>query len=155
MSVGEAAALVIKADLLATSPATFWLDMGRPIRMGDLVSRVLDVEAEAGLARVPVDIIGLRPGEKRDEVLFDATTALARTADERIFVASTAPGDRVRVRRAERLLRRAIDHGDATDVLDLLAGLTGCDPSRQARQAAGAWSAAGGWSPAATTGRVA
>ncbi|HXT71046.1 MAG TPA: polysaccharide biosynthesis protein [Vicinamibacterales bacterium] len=165
MSVGEAAALVIKADLLAKSPATFWLDMGRPIRMADLVTRVLDVEVEAGFPRVPVEIIGLRPGEKRDEVLFDSTVTLGRTEDERIMVAATTPGDRVRVRRAERLLRRAIDHADAPDVLDLLAGLTGFSPSAQARRAAGAWSAAGGWEPEgidfstraadATRGRVA
>lgn len=148
MSVGEAAALVIKADLLAAAPATFWLDMGRPVRMADLVARVMDLEFESGHPKVPVEIIGLRPGEKRDELLYDETVTLDRTADERILVAKTSPGDRVRIRRTERLLRRAIDHADANDVLELLASLTGFDPSAQARQAAGAWTAVGGWVPA-------
>ena len=39
MTAGEAVSLVIKADLLSQRPETYWLDMGDPVRIGDLAVR--------------------------------------------------------------------------------------------------------------------
>ena len=69
MSAREAASLVLVADRMGTSPAIYWLDMGPTVRIGDLVERLFTLTDGAGLPRVPVRVIGLRPGEKMREEL--------------------------------------------------------------------------------------
>ncbi|MFN7977153.1 MAG: polysaccharide biosynthesis protein [Vicinamibacterales bacterium] len=63
MTAGEAVSLVMKADLLAKRPETYWLDMGEPVAIGPLVARLQDLELAAGHPRVPVRVVGLGPGE--------------------------------------------------------------------------------------------
>jgi len=139
MTAEEAVALVLRADLLGTAPEIFWLEMGRPIRLRDLTDRLLEVEAAAGFPAVPVDVIGLRPGEKRNEVLADGRLSFRRTVDRRIRVASDAssPIDDVPVVLAR--LRGAVARADDAAVLRILAeAVAGFEPSAQAQDAAAA-----------------
>jgi FlaA1/EpsC-like NDP-sugar epimerase len=87
MTASEAVALVLRADALGRAAEIFWLEVGRPIAMGVLAERLMAIEARAGYARVAIKIIGLRPGEKRTEVLADPTLTFGRTIDRRIRVA--------------------------------------------------------------------
>ena len=41
MTAGEAVSLVMKADVLARQPEIYWLDMGAPVAIGDLATRLL------------------------------------------------------------------------------------------------------------------
>ena len=136
MTVGEAVSLVVRADLLAGAPRIFWLDMGEPLRMGDLVQRLLDLEETAGFPRVPIEIIGLRPGEKRTETLADADLALDRTADRSIRVARELPARgfslTATMHRVRRVVRDANDRG-ALDVLT--TALEGFRPDGRAEAA--------------------
>ena len=52
MTAAEAASLVLKAAVSGESGEVFWLDMGQPLRLGDLVDRVLDAATPAGHAAV-------------------------------------------------------------------------------------------------------
>jgi FlaA1/EpsC-like NDP-sugar epimerase len=69
MTINEAAQLVLLAGALPGRGGTFVLEMGRSIRIADLVGNI------AFVMRVPpddvrIDYVGLRPGEKLDEELF-------------------------------------------------------------------------------------
>jgi FlaA1/EpsC-like NDP-sugar epimerase len=69
MTINEAAQLVLLAGALPGRGGTFVLEMGRSIRIVDLVGNI------AFVMRVPpdevtIDYVGLRPGEKLDEELF-------------------------------------------------------------------------------------
>lgn len=133
MTAAEAVALVLRADLLGRSSEIFWLEMGRPIRMGDLVSRFMALERAAGFAPVPVEIVGLRPGEKRTEVLADPHLIFDRTIDRRIRVARQAGAPRLDLRRLTSRLRRAVTRANDLAALDLLMEtLAGFVPSHQA-----------------------
>ena len=137
MTAGEAVALVLRADLLGRSADIFWLEMGRPMRMGDLTSRLLDLEAKAGFPPVPIEIIGLRPGEKRDEVLADGRLSFRRTIDRRIRVAHQPPDTGTDVAVVLADLRRAVSRADDGAVLRVLEqAVSGFEPSAQARDAA-------------------
>lgn len=117
MTATEATSLVMKADLLSNAPETYWLDMGEPVRIGDLAERLLTLEMEAGAAAVPVQIIGLRPGEKLCESLTTSRMRMSRTRHRRIWVARQdmpALGD---LRRVERRLALAVGRGDAVATL--------------------------------------
>jgi len=121
MTAGEAVSLVIKADLLAQRPETYWLDMGDPVRIGDLADRMMQLEERAGFAPVPLDVIGLRAGEKLREELTTQGLRMCRTTHRRIWVATQAPGDRSHIARAERRLRLRVARFDAAGALAWLA----------------------------------
>ena len=63
----EAVQLVIEAAALGGSGAMYVLEMGEPIRIVDLARRVL--QACGAPSDMPIEFIGLRPGEKLDEEL--------------------------------------------------------------------------------------
>lgn len=120
MSAEEAAALVLLVDAMRTPPGVYWLDMGLPVRIVDLGQRLLDAAQEAGLAPVPIEFCGLRPGEKlteefptSDVVPCDSRTSLVyRLRDENRSMAS-----------AERLvteLQRHVARADAEAALGVL-----------------------------------
>jgi O-antigen biosynthesis protein WbqV len=140
MTASEAVALVLRADLLGRAAEIFWLEVGRPIAMGALAERLLALEARAGFPRVPVRIIGLRPGEKRTEVLADPALAFDRTIDKRIRVARqpeslSGAGSRSRDGLADVLaaIRRSTARANDLATLEALAGMPGgFKPSRMA-----------------------
>ena len=121
MTAGEAVALMMKADLLARRPETYWLDMGEPVGIGDLTERLLTIEAAVGWPRVPIEIVGLGPGEKRCEELTTQGLRMCPTAHRRIWVARQRASDRAAVGRTLERLRRLVARGEAEATLDLLA----------------------------------
>ncbi len=141
MTAGEAVSLVMKTELLARRAETYWLDMGAPIRIGTLAERLLALEAEQGFARVPVDSIGLRPGEKLREELTSQGLRMCPTRHRRIWVARQRPTETTIGDRALRALRQHIAEGDAAAVLDVIARVVpDFTPSAQARACASAQS---------------
>jgi len=121
MTAGEAVSLVMKVDLAGHGGETCWLDMGDPIRIGDLVERMFALEASNGYGRVPVDLIGLRPGEKRQERLVEQGTSMTATRHPRIWVARQPGVEPSRVAEALRALRRAVARADSAAALRVLA----------------------------------
>ena len=114
MTVEEAAALVLRAGSLATGGEVFLLDMGAPVRIGDLARQV--IEAMGGTTRdaanpqgeIEILEIGLRPGEKRHEELLiggDARPA----GHPKIFAAQEAFPSEVEVAALLRDLREAVE----------------------------------------------
>ncbi|MEU8606397.1 polysaccharide biosynthesis protein [Actinoplanes sp. NPDC048791] len=92
MTIPEAASLVIEAAVLAGGGETYVLDMGRPIRILDLVRRYLDLaEAENRVV-----FTGLRNGEKLHEQLVDSSQeAVTATTHPRITRIDRRTSDRV------------------------------------------------------------
>lgn len=134
MTASEAVSLVLRADLIGQSAEIYWLDMGRPVRVGDLVERFLAMEQAAGFSRVPIEIIGLRPGEKRFEDLYDRRLRFQRTGDRRIWVAREAAGQQIGLDSAVRALRRAAARADdAAALAAITAAVDGFDASELAR----------------------
>jgi FlaA1/EpsC-like NDP-sugar epimerase len=75
MSIPEAAQLVIQAGAMAKGGEVFVLDMGQPVRIIDLASRMVELSglslrnAQNPDGDIEIDIMGLRPGEKLYEEL--------------------------------------------------------------------------------------
>ena len=137
MSAREAVSLVLAADLIGTGGEIYWLDMGAPTRIGDLVNRLFALTAAAGLPTVPVRLVGLRPGEKLHEELTVQDLQLARTRHRRIWAARQPPID---VASLARILRALADDVRRTDPMaalaDLCAAVPGFRPSAEARRIA-------------------
>jgi FlaA1/EpsC-like NDP-sugar epimerase len=120
MTVSEAASLVMKATALSRGGETFWLDMGPQVRIGDLADRLLQAAASQGLPPVPVEVVGLRPGEKMVEQLAAQGIGLERTPHPRVFVAHQALARTTMAGTWIGALRRAISRDDAYGVMTTL-----------------------------------
>ena len=123
MTADEAVALVMKTDLLGRGGETYWLDMGEPVRLGDLVDRLMSLEQAAGHPPVGLEIIGLRPGEKLREELTDQGLAMCPTRHRRVWVARQARSGDETIARALGRLRRFVATGDALAALEQMSAV--------------------------------
>jgi FlaA1/EpsC-like NDP-sugar epimerase len=137
MTAEEAVSLVIKADLMGRGGDVFWLDMGQPLRIGELAERIIEWGTPAGQRKVGIDIIGLRAGEKLREELTTQGLEMKKTSHSRIWSARQKNVSRQDVIRAVRQIRRACAAGDATLALDTIAtAVCEYEPSEVAVKAA-------------------
>lgn len=92
MTIPEAAQLVLQAMALGTSDEIFVLDMGSPIRIGDLARSLIAMHGKEPEKDIALEYTGLRPGEKLFEELYLGDENLVRTVHQKILVLK---GDRV------------------------------------------------------------
>ncbi len=80
MSVEESVQLVLQASVLSSGGDIFMLDMGVPVRILDLAERMIRLSGLQVGIDIPIEITGIRPGEKLSESL--------RTPDEQVLSTS-------------------------------------------------------------------
>jgi O-antigen biosynthesis protein WbqV len=130
MTVREAVELVLQASALPSdsgAPDTesadargkiFVLDMGEPVKIVDLAHQMIRLAGLRPGRDVPIDFVGLRPGEKLHEELFHPAEPLIPTANPAIRLAAPRTADyamlarsideleeNARARREERILQ--------------------------------------------------
>jgi FlaA1/EpsC-like NDP-sugar epimerase len=90
MTIPEAAWLILDAAAFGRNGDLFVLDMGEPIRIMDLARDLVRL-AGRNPDHQPIEIVGLRPGEKlHEELFFDAET-VERTPNPKVLRAVTSP----------------------------------------------------------------
>jgi FlaA1/EpsC-like NDP-sugar epimerase len=119
MTIEEAVGLVLEAARIATGGETFVLDMGKPVRIVDLVTNFAN---HMGIQAVNIRYTGLRPGEKLHEALFSEGEQCVSTEHSRIYSTRRAQfedgfGDLL------TSLYEAADHNASDDVWPLLSRL--------------------------------
>ena len=87
MTIPEAASLVLQAASIAKGGELFVLDMGRPVRIQELAQRMIQLYAPRDDRKVEIVYTGLRPGEKLYEELLLDGEGIAKTENEKIFIA--------------------------------------------------------------------
>jgi FlaA1/EpsC-like NDP-sugar epimerase len=137
MTAEEAVSLVIKADLMGRGGDVFWLDMGQPLKIGDLAQRVIEWGTPDGQQPVEIDLIGMRPGEKLREELTTQGLEMKKTSHPRIWSARQKDVSRADIVNAIRQIRRACASGHAAMALDTIAAaVSDYEPSDAALKAA-------------------
>ncbi len=96
MTVREAAQLILQSSSSAIEAGTqrgsiFVLDMGNPVRIVDLARRMITLYGLEPDEDVPIEFIGLRPGEKLYEELFDICEEQVESGIDGIFEAHSRP----------------------------------------------------------------
>jgi FlaA1/EpsC-like NDP-sugar epimerase len=86
MTIPEAVQLVLQTLVFAEPGAIFVLDMGEPIKIVDLAHDLIRLSGYEP-DEIPIEFIGLRPGEKLYEELFVPEENYCRTAHPKIFIA--------------------------------------------------------------------
>ncbi len=90
MLTSEACQLVLQAGAIAKGREIFILDMGKPVKIVDLAKKMMELYNK----EVPIEFIGLRPGEKLfEELLLEGVEE--KTKYQSIFIAKATPIDLV------------------------------------------------------------
>ena len=87
MTIPEAVGLVLQAMTYAKGGEVFVLDMGEPVKIYDLAVSLIKLSGLQPDIDIPIEITGLRPGEKLYEELLMSEEGLEHTKHNKIFVA--------------------------------------------------------------------
>ena len=95
MSVEEAVQLVLQSSVLSQGGEIFMLEMGVPVKIIDLAERMIRLSGCQVGIDIPIEITGMRPGEKLNEVLSTPDEEVLGTSHPYInrLVPSRAPAD--------------------------------------------------------------
>ena len=105
MTIPEAVQLVIAATGIAEGGDIFVLDMGEPVRIIDLARRMIELSGHEPGRDIAIEVVGIRPGEKLHEELFNVDEEVRPTRYGKIM----------------RATRPAVDHEALARGLDELA----------------------------------
>ena len=87
MTIPEACQLVIEAALMGDNGKIFVFDMGKSIKIFDVAKKMIQLSGLRYPEDIDIKIIGLRPGEKLYEELFEDPKKLIATHHEKIMIA--------------------------------------------------------------------
>ncbi|HEU4987083.1 MAG TPA: nucleoside-diphosphate sugar epimerase/dehydratase, partial [Rhizobiaceae bacterium] len=125
MTIPEAVRLVLQASSLglrqnADRGKILVLDMGEPVKIIDLARRMIQLAGYKPDIDIPIEITGLRPGEKLyEELVADAEQTDART--EKGFIhASARVSDKLLLSRSVAEIAKACTAEDSEQVIQLL-----------------------------------
>lgn len=77
MTIKEACQLVLQAGTMGQGGEIFVFDMGKPVRILDMAERMIKLSGLKPYVDIPIEIVGLREGEKLyEELLIDGETTL-------------------------------------------------------------------------------
>lgn len=88
MTMQEAAQLILQAASLKHGGEICVLDMGEPLLIENLAAQLAKLAGKKLHTDVPVEYIGLRPGEKLHEELFHGKETLQPTTHRKILIAA-------------------------------------------------------------------
>lgn len=136
MSIPEAAELIVQAGALSEGGDVFLLDMGEPVRIGDLAENMIRLAGfkvkdpanpDSGIA---IEVIGKRPGEKPFEELFYDRSHARQTAHPKIMRADASTISYRDMTSILSSLERAVIEEDEMRAREILFSLIAeCDPT--------------------------
>lgn len=93
MTIPEACQLVLEAGFMGHGGEVFMFDMGEPVRIYDLAVKMISLAGMRPNEDIPIQITGLRPGEKLFEELLTDTENTIPTHHPKIKLAKVCPLD--------------------------------------------------------------
>jgi FlaA1/EpsC-like NDP-sugar epimerase len=122
MTISEAVSLVIRAGAESIGGELFMLDMGQPLKIADLVKRIIRLRGLRVGKDIEIVYTGLRPGEKlTEELVFPAEQVHATTTNAIFRVEDLVLPDLEDLEASIAVLTHAAEHEDTGALHALLA----------------------------------
>ncbi len=126
MTIREAVQLVLQASAYRVETQggegrVFVLDMGRPVKIVDLARRMIVLSGLRPEHDIQIKFIGMRPGEKLTEGLFEAEETPDPTALPGILLAAPQIRDLPTVKAALDRMEKVAASGDTAQLIELIA----------------------------------
>jgi len=86
MSIPEAAQLILQAGSIGKGGEIFVLDMGEPVLIKDIANELIKLSGFTPNVDIPIEYIGLRPGEKMFEELITTGENITDSPHEKIMI---------------------------------------------------------------------
>jgi len=122
MTIPEAVSLVLQATALGNGGEVFVLDMGEPVKILDLAKRMISLHGYRPGIDIDIAFIGLRPGEKLYEELFNTEEIIEKTRHAKINRAVSTNGPN---RSVEKFLEDPQAFMKGAGIRELLGRLAG------------------------------
>jgi FlaA1/EpsC-like NDP-sugar epimerase len=130
MSVEEAVQLVLESSVLSDGGGeVFMLEMGEPVRILDLAERMIRLSGYRVGADIPIEIVGIRPGEKLNEELTTPEEEVITTYHPYINQLIPISASEEEFAMGLTALRDATAQRDAVRVRELLFSVGSCATS--------------------------
>lgn len=123
MTIPEAASLVLQASAMAEGLEVFHLDMGHPMKIHELASRMISLAGYVPGRDIEIREIGLRPGEKLEEELRSDDEAVTTPGHPQVRRATAPVGDPTELARQLDALIDAATSGEERATLRALSVL--------------------------------
>ncbi len=124
MLIPEAVQLVLQAASIGMGGEIFVLDMGEPMKIADLARNLIVLSGYEPDKDIKVEYIGLRPGEKLYEELFDKSEDVSLTPAGKVFMAvSKDLPDRAAIMKFGNMLEQCMIRKDTDAMLGHLCRL--------------------------------
>jgi FlaA1/EpsC-like NDP-sugar epimerase len=125
MLLSEAAQLVLQAGAMGKGGEVFFLDKGEPIRILDLAENLVRLSGLEPGQDIPIQVVGLRPGERLREALVQEQEELLPTAHDKVFMVQNHRFDAEGFRQDLERLRRLVAARDREGAVEQLKAIAG------------------------------
>ena len=116
MTIPEASALVVQAGAM-DGGRVFVLDMGEPVKILDLARNMILLSGKRPDVDVAIDFVGVRPGEKLHEELWNEGETVVPTAHPKIMAATRDSVDPAWLEEELNELERLADEGETLELV--------------------------------------
>ena len=117
MTIPEACSLVLQAGTMGHGGEIFIFDMGQPVKIYDLASRMISLSGLKPGIDISIVETGLRPGEKLYEELLNDKELTMATRNNKIMIAKVRVYDYLEVSEHLNKLSRLTTRGDYHDIV--------------------------------------
>jgi FlaA1/EpsC-like NDP-sugar epimerase len=121
MTIPEAVSLVVQAGAIGGRGAVFVLDMGEPVKIVELARNMIRLSGKEPDRDIPIEFIGVRPGEKLHEELWSDDELVNETGVPKILRATRVPIEEAWLDEELGELERLVEAGDTLEVVSKLA----------------------------------
>jgi FlaA1/EpsC-like NDP-sugar epimerase len=121
MTIPESVTLIVQAGAIGGRGRVYVLDMGEPVKILDLARNMIRLSGKEPDREIPIEFVGVRPGEKLHEELWNRGEYVGPTSHPKIMRATREP---IRVDWLEEELaelERMVARGETLDVASKLA----------------------------------
>ncbi|WP_035678169.1 polysaccharide biosynthesis protein [Flavobacterium limnosediminis] len=120
MTIPEACQLVLEAGVMGNGGEIFIFDMGKPVKIVDLAKKMIRLAGFTPNKEIPIEFVGLRPGEKLYEELLSDTSTTLPTHHDKIMIAKDITEDYIGVQKAIEELISVSKEDDVLETVTLM-----------------------------------